>query len=369
MWFKAYIVAWLLNGIGGAIYATYSRPYIADRLGVLGYSIVGFLLAAERIPSLASVFTGYLADVVGRRKLLLLGVARLPIYVFMGLLNPLFLPILVFVNSTLSSLIAPSIMGTVLYATRSSGFKYSLLATMTTIGWIFGGVIPGLLRPTIGSLGLFMLAGILVTISTIIQYVFYPVTVSSQGSLSIVDALKAIRRMSVLALSLVLSSAAVGFFYTILSLRIYSEVKSLLAYGLIVSTSTAIANSIARPIAGKLVDKYNPLMMLCFSLIAYIALNTGIYFSTGVAMIILWALPVYPFRDTATIIALSRSMPMSLQSTVAGLNITLNSLAGIVILALAGISGGNITLVYVLHIILLVIALLLLIKYKRIRET
>ncbi len=365
MWFRAYVIAWLLSGVGGAIYATYSRPYIAEHLGVMGYSVVGFLLAAERIPSLASVFTGYLADVVGRKKLLLLGLARLPVYALMGLVNPLFLPVLVFVNSTLSSVIAPSIVGTVLHATRSSGFKYSLLATMTTIGWILGGIIPGLLEPIIGSLGLFLLAGILVTTSIVIQYVFYPNTTLSQGKTSIIEVLGAIRKTSTLGLSVVLANAAVGFFYTVLSLRVYSEVKSLLAYGLIVSTSTAIANSMARPVAGKLVDRYNPLTILVFSVIAYIALNTSIYFSTGIVMIVLWALPVYPFRDTATIIALSRSMPSSLQSTAAGLNMALNSLAGIVILALASISSGNIALVYVLHIILLITALLLLTRYRK----
>ncbi len=55
MWFRAYVVAWLLSGIGGAIYATYGRPYIAERLVIVKYSVVGLLLIPERIPSLASI--------------------------------------------------------------------------------------------------------------------------------------------------------------------------------------------------------------------------------------------------------------------------------------------------------------------------
>ncbi|MET1160338.1 MAG: hypothetical protein ABWW65_05200 [Thermoprotei archaeon] len=79
-WYRAYLVAVFISGVGGSVYYTYSRPYLRDMLGETGYLVVNYLIAAESIPAILSIITGFLADRLGRRKVMLLGFINTLLY-------------------------------------------------------------------------------------------------------------------------------------------------------------------------------------------------------------------------------------------------------------------------------------------------
>lgn len=82
---------------------------------------------------------------------------------------------------------------------------------------------------------------------------------------------------------------------------------------------------------------------------------------------VLWILPIYPFRDTAMTLALARSVELEYQSSLAGVFSALNTLSGLLILFLSRISNGNMFFVYTVHLTLLTISLITLI-FKDIRD-
>jgi len=71
------------------------------------------------------------------------------------------------------------------------------------------------------------------------------------------------------------------------SLKIYSELNNLFIYGVALSSSTALAGAFVRPFSGKLVDKYDPVNIIILSLTAYMIVDTGLYISSGLPLIIL----------------------------------------------------------------------------------
>lgn len=335
-------------------------------MGVDSYGIAGLLLASEQIPSILAIFMGFIADVIGRRKLLLLGLLKLPIITLIGVVNPIHIPVIAAMNALLNSIIAPAGIGVILNVSNRSGRTYSLLAMSSALGWIVGGIIPGLINDYVEPVGVFFIAGLFASIASIIQYLFYPSrTSSTDAKISPSQLCTAFANVWRIALSVVTANAALSLFYTIVALKVYSNIKNLLIYGLALSTSTALANAFTRPVAGKLVDKYNPLIVLASSLIAYLVLDTGIFLATGMILLILWVIPIYPFRDTATLIAISRRIPLELQSTAVGITLTMTSLSGLLVLVLSWITGGRLEIIYFTHILFILVSLIMvLIQFK-----
>ncbi len=366
-WFLAYMIAWFISGVGGSIYYTYSRPYLMDRLGSESYYIVGLLLAAEQIPLFLAVLSGFIADFFGRRNLLLIGLLNVPLYILLGYIDPYLIPIVIGLKTVIGSISSPAGMGMVLSATNRSGKAYSLLAFISAIGWVVGGVIPGLLKDYIGPIGLFSLTGLTVGVSILIQYFYAPEKERTYERPNVRELVTVIRGTWDLLLASILALAALSLFFTVMSLKVYEEIhKNLLIYGLALSTSTALAGAFVRPFSGVLVDRFNPLTIIILSLIAYIALDTGIYLSSGIYRLILWIIPIYPFRDTAMVIAFSRRVSKKLQATVAGVNATTTSLSGLIVFLLVNLTGGDINLIYYIHIVLIIASTLILL-YSRLK--
>lgn len=238
---------------------------------------------------------------------------------------------------------------------------------MTAIGWVIGGPTPGLLVDYIGPTGLFTLTGLLGGVSLAIQYAYFPREALVMRKANLRELYQAIRSTWDLALATVLAIAALNMFYNMIALRVYSEIHNLIIYGVALSASTALASAVVRPYAGKLVDKYNPVKIVIASLLAYILLNTGLYLSSGILLLILYAVPIYPFRDTATVIAISRKIPVELQSTAAGINTAMTSLAGFIVLLLTGTIGKDLARAYTLHLVLITSSIAIL-TYRNLKK-
>lgn len=360
-WFIAYMIAWFISGVGGSIYYTYSRPYLMDKLGGESYYVVGLLLAAEFIPLALGIFSGFIADWFGRRKLLLTGLVNTPLYILLGIIDPYMIPLIVGLMAIIGSIGGSAGMGIILSATGRSGKAYSLLAFMATIGWVLGGILPGLLIDIVGATGLFTLVSLISCSSIIIQYIYAPEKKIMYEKPRLQELISVLKNTWDLVVASALAISSLSLFHTVISLKIYEEInKNLLLYGLALSTSNALATAVARPFSGIVVDKFNPMIILISALTAYIALDTSLYLSRGFIRLILWIIPIYPFRETATIMAFSRRAPGKLQATIAGVNSTTSSLSGVIVYLLVSITKGDLNLIYYIHIAMIIASILIL---------
>lgn len=331
-WVEAFSLAFFLEGLGGSIYFTYSRPYIIESTGGTSeaYGLTALLASAELVPSVFSVVAGVIGDRIGRRNLVLVGILRLPALVLLAYVNPVYAPIAVALMYSATALSAPSSLGTVLEAGGRSGETYAWLTFFTGIGWAVGGLVPGFLKKYIGGTGLFILAGLLLALSPLIQFICYPRRIRGRP-IRLGEVFKGVKKSIAVVLAILFSTAGLTMYYTLILVKIYNEVRNLLVYGFITSSLAALTGSLARPLSGKLVDKYDPDIVLVSSLTAYMLLNTLLYMASGYVLLALWLIPIYPFRDTAQTISISRRLPPELQATAAGIVATVNSLAGLLI--------------------------------------
>lgn len=367
----AYSFAYLLGGVAGSIYYTYRSPYIYSLLGEeKGRELISIIIASEQLPGILGFLTGALADVVGRRRVLYLSLASPLLFVTIGLVDPFKIPVITFTLSLMGIITGPAGAGVLMVITERSGRRYSLVVMMSSIGWAVGGLLPYVIVKSYGSLLLFVTVTVLHLISSILVVTFYPREADQpkpNRGLNVTPILNHVfRRVCFLILSATIANAALSFFYSVTSVRIYSDIektygdKGLLIYGVALSTLTALAGAIVRPIGGMLVDRFNPLNVLTASLLSYLALDTGIFIvGGGIVALILWILPVYPFRDTATTIALARRVEIEYQSSLSGLSSALNTLSGLLVILLTAVSRGDFTLVYLTHIALLLVSLTL----------
>ncbi|MEM0355645.1 MAG: MFS transporter [Desulfurococcaceae archaeon] len=371
--FVAYSIASLLGGIAGSIYYTYRTPYVYRTVGeTRGAELIAVIVASEQLPGFIALLTGPLADTIGRRKILVLSLATPILYLLIGLVDPSNIPLITFTLSFINVFTSPALSGVVMVLTNRRGRSYSILMSLSSIGWAIGGLFPYFLVTYFGSISVFFVICILHLVTSTLLLIFYPKEIAEKTNipfnsnmLSIVK--HVVRKTYLLCLSAVFANAGLSLFYSVMGLRIYGEVGNLLVYGALLSTLTALAGAIARPFSGLLVDIYNPTMVAMFSILSYYVLDSLIYYTRGYLSMVLWILPIYPFRDTAMTLALARSVELEYQSSLAGVFSALNTLSGLLILFLSRISNGNMFFVYTVHLTLLTISLITLI-FKEIRD-
>lgn len=361
--FIAYSTASLLSGVAGSIYYTYRTPYIYGILGeARGAELIATIVASEQLPGFLALLTGPLADTLGRRRMLVLSLITPILYLLIGLVDPLNIPFITFTMSFIGVFTSPAVSGVVMALTNRRGRSYSILMTLNSIGWAIGGLFPYFLVEHFGSRSVFIVVCILSFVASTLALIFYPAetTVRNLDSFNsnILRIIKhIISKTYLLCLSAVFANSGLALFYSVMGLRIYSEVENLLIYGALLSTLTALAGALARPISGLLVDIYDPVRIVTLSILSYYVLDTSIYYTKGYLSMILWILPIYPFRDTALTLALARRVELKYQSSLAGVLSAINTLSGLIILFISRISGDNIFYIYIIHLILLTVSL------------
>lgn len=361
-WVKWYFVAFILEGVGGGIYYTYSRPYLVEVLGQ-EYGLLFSLLAAEFIPSITLVILGLLGDLLGRRTLIIFGIFRLIPYPLIPLVPITFMPALVGICVLLSSVAGVGSMGIVLEAGRGRASFYANITTSYGIGWFVGGLIPGLASRFVQSEASFSIAGLLCSISSATLYFSSPQTISRR--LNAREFKTALIKTSRLIASITLATASLSMFYSAMSLAIYAEVRDLLIYGVFIASLSVIIGTITRPLAGLLVDKFDCIYIYSLALGLYGVLSYAILNSPCFVRLILWQVPLYPFRDVAQTMAISRGFPMELQSTAYGLTLTANALAGMLVLAIKErVAELPLSGIFLVHIALLCLSVLVVLPYR-----
>jgi len=334
-WLRGLAALGLALAIDGAAFGawyTASRAYIRDVMGGEAYTFVALLVAAEGLPFILAPFAGFLGDLYGRRRLALLGVLRGPLVPLFALLDPRLALSVVFVYSTLSIVFYTNTLGLLLSAIRGSGRLYGLVTLATPLAYGFGSIVPGLLEPLGGYKLVFVAVGFMEVLAPLPLLLAGGDSMVGGGSRrGLLDPILELGGYVPLGLiaAILLANIASTLYWNMMSIKLYEVTGSLLAFGFIGGLLTTLISTAARPVAGALVDRFNADTVLASTYLAYTVYNIALYYATGVYFMVLWLIPLYPFRETAQVMAISRRVPQSLQATAAGLSSTLWGLASL----------------------------------------
>ncbi len=361
LWFIGYAAAQAFFWLGFSIYYTYTRMYVEDLLGQ-NYAFIALLVGAEEAPLLLAVLLGYLADKMGRRKALLLGFGEAIAVGLMGLTSIWMLPFLAAIAASFYAIAYSALTGIILASVGGSGWKYSLVTLLSSIGWAMGGVIAGVLYGY-GPMAEYGCSASFVALGYLLAYMLAPSSEDgAKTRVSTRQVITAAYKLVPITASIVLSATGLMLFYGAVSLKLAREVNDPILFGLVYSTLSALLGALVRPLAGLLTDRVDPLVLMVVSSLAYTVLNFGIAIAHGIILVVLWLTPIYPFRDVAIYMAVSRSLPRELQATAAGMVSFAISLSGIIIVLISPLLHGKTILeLYVITAALLILSALALI--------
>ncbi len=312
---------------GYASYYVITRRLVEKQMGG-DYSFGILLSGAEEAPLVASILLGYLADRFGRRRVLLAGLIEAALVALMSWAPLQLFPFLAAGAALAYALAYSSLLGIILAESYGSGIKYSIITSFGSLGWALGGLLGGFFYEAWGQVGL-TASSILVAAAYMNVYIFYrekdDVDIAAPPARLVVEGLKSIW---LLVVSISLGWAALTIYYGAVSIRLSQEVESDIAYGLALTTLPAIAGFLVRPLAGLAADRLGGERLLAIVNVAYGLVAFMTLPASGLYLLLLWVTPLYPFRDVASSISVSRRLPRSLQATAAGILSFTSSVAG-----------------------------------------
>lgn len=342
-------IAVAIDQIAAAAYYASSRPYIADTFGEERYGTILLFAAAESLPGLAGPLLGLLGDFRGVRALLFLSMARA---LLLPLIPHLAMPLAVIVvgiSGLLSVAFSAAAFGSLLREVKGSASSYAKLTVIFPLAWAAGGLSGGLLEIGISYAHLFAIAGGLHALSSAIALLVAE-PFGRRG-------LELRERPALLSLfAIALSASGLSVFFSMISIKLYEELGSALAYGIVGVSLTSLASAVMRPFAGAFVERIGESRALRYSVAGYALYSVLMYIATGYLLAALWLFPLYPFREVSLTMYVSKRMPASAQSTAAGLISMIYSaasVANIVAYPLAstqGLKGGLVIVLLALTI-------------------
>ncbi|MEM1685324.1 MAG: MFS transporter [Acidilobaceae archaeon] len=357
-------LALLFEVAASAVYYTVSRAYFADILGSDSYSFIVLVSAIEVCVGLIGPLAGYLGDVYGRWLLASIGFIRLPLLPLIPLLDGFNVLPIILLYSLASTVFWSNTLGYILEARWGSAIFYAKATILLTLGWALGSLAPGVLGLFMGYNDIFIVLGLTYVIPPILAV--YAVIGSGRNLNSKPGkSLKLTISIPIgLFISLIALAAGLNIFWSIFSIKLYYELnRDILIYGLISGTLPALVSAIIRPIAGLAVDKFGEKRILVYTIIAYIIYSLLVYNSSGLILAILWLIPIYPFKDIAQTMYISKRLPPELQATAAGILTQINSISSLLniiaypIVENYGLLGG-----LVVNIILLTLSVVILVR-------
>ncbi len=352
-WARGLSLSQLLFWTGFGAYYTYTRAYIEEARGQ-DYAFATVVAGAETAPLVLSVVMGFLADYLGRRKLVLLGLGEAIAVAAMGVVELSLVPVLVAVGGVFYSIAYSALLGAILAGVRGSGTAYSVIAAAGSIGWALGGLLGGY-SFGYGPVVAYGASAFMIAAGYLAGYAYVTEELEPESRPSPSEVLEASRRILLVVASIVLGQAALNIFFTSASLKLKAEIGDPLLFGLVFSTATAILGALARPLAGLASDKLGEVRLLAVTAIAYALLGYAVATLRGYLLIAVWLIPLFPFRDVAVSMSVSSRLPGKLQATAAGIISFATSTSGLIALTLAPlIKGRTIIEVYAICATLLV---------------
>ncbi len=323
------------------------------------YNFVMLLTAAEILSMSFSLFTGFAADLIGRRRLLLLGYIGPLSYFMVSIFGIKYIVPLIFLAGIGESTVLTSSAGVVMDRGGSSGSFYAIYSAGMPIGWGLSGLVFPYLPLNLSIVYKFI--ALLEVFAVSLFYIAYPGDSSKNVSLKEVISFIRESGMVLVAITIfvILAHSSLELFWSGYYFKLIDIVSgNQFLFGLIYTVLPAIMGFIARFTSGYLVDKYNPLYILASIPITLIVVSAGLNWFTGIIAIICWLVPVYGFYELATSISVSRLAPRESQATAMGAVTLMKSMGGILILMIGLLIPLSELSVFLLIFIFSIIALI-----------
>ncbi len=346
-WLRIYIVASLVHAVAWGLYFAFTRFYIVTKLGG-GYTALLLLAGAEwGLPAL-SILWGVLADRYGRRKFVVLGASgALAFAVAAQIREPMLFVAVLSYASFAWGLAWPSVLAPVLTPSESAGRRYSIFMVGSTIGWSLGSSIMGFLYNLAGPRGVLYMAALLYACAYALYAAFFPREYERCEGAGV--SLRDFQRLAMLILMLLIAIALATFGaelgFNLMAVKLERELSTVLGnvdegtkavlYGFLYGGITTLVGVPARIVAGRIADRWTPIRLFIAVDLGYAAYIAGLALSHGIATIILWQVPLYPFYDVSVYASTSRYAPPELKASVAGVTLAAQSLGGLAV-AFAG---------------------------------
>lgn len=344
-WFKLYVVASFLHVMAWGMYFAISRFYIVDNLGG-GYAALMILAAVEWGAPATSILWSRLVDVVGREKLVLLGASGAMAFALMAFVREPQSFIALAAYASLAWGAAYPVILTPVLGSSSPGRSYSLFSIGNTLGWAAGslamGVIEGVSSPKI----VFLASSALYGAAYALFYTLLPRDTKSFRS-TVDEVSKSFSESPYLFAAVVLATMGIELGFNIFAVKLRHVVEELakpfeanLVYGLLYGFTPSLLSIPTRVLAGRLADCRDPSLLLLSAEVAYIAYFVALYTSSGVATMIVWQLPIYPFYDVGLYATVARSSPNYVKPRAIGATLTAQSVGGSLIALLSPIANS-----------------------------
>lgn len=347
LWLKIYVTASFIHSAAWGLYFAFTRFYIVTEL-YGGYTPLLLLASAEwGLPAL-SIIWGALADKYGRRKFVLLGTTgALAFIIAAHITDPILFVIALSYASLAWGLAWPSILAPILTSSEGVGYRYGLFTIGSAIGWSIGSSIMGIIYNYLGPCGVLYSMSLLYTASYLLYTLFFP---HNYGQLQNIGTsskvfLRIVMRMLLLLIAIALTTFGIEVIFNVMAVKLQSEINrvfshvdkeaNVVLFGILYGGLTAVLSIPMRIIAGKIVDKWDPLCLFIAIDLVYAAYIVCLAVSYGIVTIILWQIPLYPFYDVSVCTSTSRYAPPQFKAGVAGATLAAQSIGGLVV-ALVG---------------------------------
>ncbi len=346
-WLRIYIVASLIHATAWGLYFAFTRFYIVTKLGG-GYTALLFLTGAEWGLPVLSIVWGVLADKYGRRKFVVLGASgALAFAIAAQIREPMLFVAILSYASFAWGLAWPSVLAPVLTPSESAGRRYSIFMMGSTLGWSLGSSAMGFLYNLAGPRGVLYMVALLYACAYALYTAFFPREYErgKGAGVSLEDFQRLAMLMLMLLLSIALATFGAELGFNLMAVKLEHELSMVLGnanenikavlYGFLYGGITTLVGVPARIAAGRIADRWTPLRLFIAVDLGYAAYIAGLVLSHGIATIILWQIPLYPFYDVSVYASTSRYAPPELKASVAGVTLAAQSLGGLAV-AFAG---------------------------------
>ncbi|BES82444.1 hypothetical protein [Pyrodictium abyssi] len=293
------------------------------------------LAAAETLPTAAGVLGAIIAEKRGYHAALAMGVLEGLFLAMVGVFIDQ--PMMLWANALLASLFwstsGPQILGYAMTLSGGSGTVLGIVLAGSTLGWSIGGALAPIVSDAIGPGRVMLIAGISTMIVYLTLILFF-------NNLKPGEEERGHRWIPMILATVLLASLVftgteiIGSLYMA---KLSIEAGSSTGYAA-ANTATGLIATVVRPGVGSIVDRAGEGLVLVAGLAAYTVYTALLSSLHGLAFILVWLLPVYPFVDTSLYKLAARLLGDAMGSAAVSSSY---SVTGLILLAAAQMELGE----------------------------
>ncbi len=343
-WRYVYALGAALNTATWGLYFSFTRRYLSVELGG-GTQTLLLISGLEWAFTLFAILSSKLVEKVGSKYVALLGITGvIPFIVALRIYDPNILAVILSLASLSWALSWPSILQAVFSGDDlTPGRAYGYFTVGSGIGYSLGSMAMGILYGLTGAEGVFITIVLMYAVTYLIFFKLYPAEKPHRiysrnygGNRGVIYG----TLPALIALSLTVFTREI--LYSIAPLKLSSEILKVLPasselteytlFGVVFGGITALLSVPARITAGKLSDKYNPLIILSATSSAYLITYWSFVRTEGLVPIIVWQIPLYPFLDVSINAYIAKHVPRHAMTLGFGTALMFSAVGGLMLL-------------------------------------